>query len=414
MGYVATNQEYLNAYNDYLSENSITQAMTTGYVQLGDKVMPVNYDMFYEFLVNKIVLSTITNHEFADKLDFLYTSGLYAGSVIEDRRTVLVGKEGSYNVEDFETSVSNPFIKKKTGISVVYHKVDKHKKIKITYSEKQIKEACLTEGGINSLVNSIINDVSVQYSAWAYADKRSALTDIDYATRVPFTSYADFCAKVKDIVIDFKYFDNSYKYNSSCLYSPMNEKDILIIMSEKFKNKVDINYFTGLFNVSYAELKDNIHYIDEFDDETIKCLIVDRRGLYFKKTLDTARELPNPDDLTYNHTAHFWRMHSVSPHYNAVALIEVEEDSGIVEGENVIVSEDSYTITHTTPIKYTTDGSTPTSTNGTILTANSNLTISANTVLKFVTLEVVEGGEGEEDTYNIVDNSLRVSHYRFV
>lgn len=323
---VATNEQYLFAFNDYLKENNLTQAVTDGYILAGQQVVPVNFDMFFGFLVDKIVLSVINSHSFIDKLSGLYNGSLDVGGVIEDKLTILKSRNYAYDTKDFETDVENPYKKAKKGLSVVFHKITDYKKIQVTVSYAQLKTGCLTENGIDGIVNNMINDVQVEYSAWAYQQKKQALTQEGYVQTITFKDYADFNLKLKDVKIDVTNYDESYKHNASLLLTPTSESNLIIVMSERFKNKVDINVFTGLFNVSYAELKDRIMYIDEFEDKDVVCGIYDIRGFQFRKVLDTSKELENGADLSRNRWLHFWRMHSVSPHYTAVVFKEETSD----------------------------------------------------------------------------------------
>lgn len=377
---VATNEQYLKAFNEYLQENDLAQAVTDGKILAGQQVVPVNYDMFFGFLVDKIVLQVINTHAFIDKLDSLYGSNINVGAVIEDNMTVLKSKLFAYDTMDFETDVENPYKKAKKGLSVVFHTMGDFKKIKVTVSYAQLQTGCLTENGINDIVNSMLNDIQVEYSAWAYQQKKLALTQENYVEVKTFSDYADFNIKLKDVKIDVTNYDNSYKHNASLLFTPTSQNNLVIIMSERFKNKVDINVFTGLFNVSYAELKDNIVYIDEFEDPRIVCGIYDKRGFFFKRALDTSRELENGADLSRNRWLHFWRMHSVSPHYTAVVFMEQED--GILETMQELVNGyatndfvANATITAPAGLVYTTDGSEPTATNGTYVAQGGTITV---------------------------------------
>lgn len=377
---VATNKQYLDAFNDYLQENDLEQAVTDGKILAGQEVVPVNFDMFFGFLVDKIVLQVINSHAFIDKLDNLYGSPLSVGAVVEDNMTVLKSKLFDYDTTDFETDVENPYKKAKKGLSVCFHTLGDFKKIKVTVSYLQLKTGCLTENGINDIVNNMLNDIQVEYSAWAYSEKKKALTQENYVEVKTFEDYADFNIKLKDVKIDITNYDNSYKHNASLLFTPTSQNNIVIIMSERYKNKVDINYFVGLFNVEYAELKDNIIYIDEFDDPNIVCGLYDRRGFFFKKALDTSRELENGADLSRNRWLHFWRMHSVSPHYSAVVFREASESAMETQVELVNGYAESdfvanATITANDGMIYTTDGSEPTTSNGTYVAKGGNIVV---------------------------------------
>lgn len=322
---LGTNLDYLNAFNEYLETNNLTQAKTDGMLLAGQQIVPINYDMFFGFLIDKVVLQVVNTHSFIDKLDVLYSGTLDLGAIVEDDVSIIKSKLFDYDTKVFETDVQNPYKKHKKGLSVVFHTISDYRKITVTLSYQQIKTGCLTEGGVDRIVQLMINDVYVEYSGWAYAKKKDALANLDYAQVRYFEDYKDFNIQLKGVKIDVTNYDNSYKHNASLLLTPTTESNLIIIMSEKFKNEVDVNVFTGLFNVSYAELKDKILYIDEFNDPEIVCGIFDRRGIFFKRVLDTERELENGADLTRNYWKHFWRMHSTSPHFTAVVFKQVKD-----------------------------------------------------------------------------------------
>lgn len=414
---VATNERYYKAFNEYLSTHTLNQAVTDGYIQSNGKVFPVNFDMFFGFLVDKIVLSYIREHAFVDKLDKLYGQDITVGAVIEDKLTVLKGKNYEYDTKDFESDVPNPYAKSKKGISVVFHRVSDFKKLKVTVSYDQIRTGCLTEYGINDIVMSLINDLRVQYAAWAYQQKKKLLTNEDYVQVVYFKDYADFTEKLKGVKIDLTNFDDSWKHNACLLYEPTDESDLRIVMSERWKVNLDTNFYTGLFNVGYSEIKDQITYIDQFDDPDVVCGIYDYRGFYFKKTLDVSTELPNPADLTRNRWVHFWRMHSVSPHFSAV-VFKQEPKTAIAKPQQILVKSETTdvntTITFDKNVIYTKDGSTPTADNGTFVAANTPITVNnpksiAPVVIKTITMD----DNATTATGTQVPNSLSVSRIRF-
>lgn len=328
MNNVATNQQYYNAFNEYLKENNLTQAQTDGYIRGDNQVYPVNFDMFFGFLVNKPVMSIINSNAFIDKLDKFYKDEyMRYGATIEDKATILKSGLFDYDTKNFETDVENPFKKNKKGLQVVFHKNREHKKIELTISYEQLESGCMTENGVDDIVNNMVNDVSVQYSAWAYKQKKNCLVKRNYAQVITFKDYADFNLKLKDVKIDVTNYDNSYKYNTMLLFRPTTENNLAVVMSEKYKNEVDVNWFTGLFNVSYAEFKDRITYIDEFPDKDIVCGIYDIRGFQFRKVLDKTTALPNGADLTENRWTHFWRVHSVSPLYSAIVFKKESDEN---------------------------------------------------------------------------------------
>lgn len=396
---VATNQAYYDAFNEYLKENTLTQAKADGYIRGDSQVYPVNFDMFFGFLVGKVILSIINSNAFIDKLDNFYKDGyMRYGEIIEDKATILKSKMYQYDTKNFETDVENPFKKSKKGLQVVFHKNRTYKKIPLTISYAQLETGCLNEGGVDAIVNNMVNDVAVEYSAWAYEDKKKCLIRRNYAQVITFTDYKDFNLKLKDVKIDVTNYDNSYKHNTSLLFRPTTEDNLVIVMSERFKNDVDVNVFTGLFNVSYAELKDRINYIDEFTDPDIVCGIYDKRGFQFRKVLDRTTALPNGADLTENRWTHFWRVHSVSPLYTAVVFkktgTNVHEDTcELVNGYNTETKSFVANTVITAPFagKYQIGSGTLTT-----MTASTEITVTNPQALAPVTITFYKTVDGED------------------
>lgn len=321
-----TAKTYIDAYNEYLKTHNKVETASI-YPEVNGTVYAIDADMFIEYLVSQIALQVVNASEFINPLDGLYKGEVRYGKIIQDIRTICGYKEKDYNVKDFANNVTNPYEKEKPGVVAVYHKINNEKVIKVTTTYEQLLSAFQTENGLNALVASIINDISVQKAAWEYNEMKETMEKRDYATVLRVKDFADFSVKVKNIFTDFTFFDNSHKYNRSVIPSPTAKSNIKIIMSKKYQNEVDVNYFTGLFNVSYAEIKENIMYVDEFTNPKRVCMIVDERGLFFYKVIDVSRNLENPADLTRNIWLHFWRLLSVSPNYNAVAIeLEDSED----------------------------------------------------------------------------------------
>ena len=166
----------------------------------------------------------------------------------------------------------------------------------------------------------------------------------------------------------------------SLILSPTADSDIVILMAKHYKNELDVNYFTGLFNKSFANIEGNIHYVDRFPDDDTVALVFDKNGVQFHKQLQTKRTLENPADLTTNHWVHMWRMISVSPLYNAVVF---KKNNTEVKRPTMSAPSgyypDGVTLTLTqgeaTNVKYSVDGKTPVpvTTSASINVANSQV-----------------------------------------
>lgn len=322
------NQEYIEAYNAYLAEHNLVQARAT-FIDAGGLDYPIDVDMFYNYLVDQVAMQVITDVRFDDPLGDLYKGSIYEGRILQDISPVSGYPFEDYDVQDFEEDVTNPYKKKKDEFSVYFMTTDEYKKVKTTYSRNQVLSAFQTTYGIDALVNSIITLLYTKKSAWTYNAKKKKLASPNFVTRKNITSYSDFTLKIKDMIDELRFsYDRSYKYNRAVIPKPVAQNEILIVLKASYKNRVDVKYLAGLFNVSFAELSKSIRfkYIDEFPNMPQRVAVIcDMRGLYFYKVLNMDTVLPNQADLSTNHWVHFWEMIEACPNYNAIAYDEYTE-----------------------------------------------------------------------------------------
>lgn len=315
------NSEILDNYNSYLQTHNLVQSNSAFSFQVGTKVYPIQLDMFLDYLVDQIAMQVVGTKDFRDPLAKFYKEPVKLGTVIQDIQTVSGYDFKDYNVNDFEKNVSNPYSKNKPQVSQYFHNNVLRKKLMVTLTYEQLYSALQTEYGLNALISSFIRDLEIDYYSWEYKTKRALLSG-DWARSIKILSndFAEFAIQVKKIVRDFTYNDQSYANNRAVIPNPIPKDRIAIIISAEYQDKVDVKYFTGLFNMSMAEIQGRITYINKFDNPNRVCVICDERGLMFHKILDVEKKLENPADLTWNLWKHFWRNLSVSPNYNAVAI----------------------------------------------------------------------------------------------
>lgn len=327
---IAENLEYIKAYNEYLKDHNLTQTADV-YTEIDGRMYDIQSDLFFGFLVDKIIATVIRDFSFINPLAFLYSDGIYYGARIEDAVPVLKSKVEGYGVDDFVTDVQNPFTKNKSDMSVAYHRITDRKIVTVTVSYEQVKQAFTSTYGVDALVNALIKVADTQLNGWEYHRMREVLENEDWGETIFIKTFEEFSLKLKDLDYELSDYDESAKYNNAAINAPAQSSDIIAIVNGKYKNKADLQYFAGLYNVSFADWKGNIKYISGFNNKNIVAKIFDKRGVFFKRALDTKRILENGKDLTYNHFTHNWRMFSVSPHFNSITIIKIPEEQGISE-----------------------------------------------------------------------------------
>lgn len=387
-------------YNEYLKTHNSVEAGTKFNVNVNDTIVPISTEMFLNMLLNKIAMTQVFGANFDNPLASLISGEIYQGEYVENITTIVGTKENDYNVKDFETDVTNPWQKNKPTVVYETLEINYRKKLMTTISQKQIMSAFRNDASMESFINRVVSDLGLQREAFEFnAEKEQLQKGIaKYEYIDGEDDYAGFYLKIKNIITNFKDYDNSLYLNKYLNPRPAKISDLIIIISEDYKNKTNVNYLSTLFNVDYAELKDSFYYIKEFNDKNIKCMIIDKRGICFKKVTDITTQITNPADLTWNIWVHFWRLFEVSSMYGAVAISVREKseniptvsiESGVYEGQQTVTINQG----SATNVKYVLDSGEETS-----VTSTAQVTIAKPAKPGYVsTLKITY--DGGEDIY---------------
>ena len=349
-------------YQEYLETHNSVETKSKFGVYVEGKPYFINVDMFLNMLVDKVAMTVVFSSKFDNPLSRLYDGEIRFGSTVEVLRTIRGVSEQEYNAKDFESDVANPWAKNKPVVAYEFMKINFRKKLTTTVSTDQILTAFRSDESMTAFINLIINDLGMQRNALEFLFMKNTIQEgIAYKQTFANGDYADFYLKIKNVITNFKDYDNSLYYNKLLNPEPALPNELYIIMSEDFKNEGNVKYLATLFNVDYVELKDQIIYIKNFPDTSLKCVICDKRAIFFKKNLELQPELRNPADLTYNIWLHFWRLFAVSGCFGVVGIYEepkvavnkptVDIGTGVYEGAQTV------TITQgtATNVKYTLD-----------------------------------------------------------
>ena len=353
----------LQDYNEYLQTHTGAEAGTKFNISVNDVIVPINVEMFINCILDKIAYTQIFDKRYDNPLSRLISGEIAFGQYVENIRTIAGVKEEDYRVQDFEPDVTNVYQKRKPVVVTEILSINHRKKLMTTLTEKQITTAFTNDASMQSFLNMVVSDMGMQRKAWEFAKEKEALMKgvAKYEYIENEEDYAGFYLKIKNIITNFKDYDNSLYYNKILNPEPIADvSDLYIIMSEDFKNATNVNYLATLFNVDYAELKDNFISIKEFPDKNVKCMIVDKRAINFKNVMNATTELKNPADLTWNLWYHFWRMFEMSDFFGCVA-IAVKNSSVVAptvdKGTGVYSEQQTVTITQgsATNVKYQLD-----------------------------------------------------------
>ena len=330
-----------------------TQADWLEYLELPESVItdiqskePSTYqpaaNQFLSALVNKILYQTVDGYGFTnpftkyDKFDIEY------GDTIEN---VWVEPVTGYNYDPENT---NPFGQVKPKVKVTYATINSERQYKITINDAYLRRAVLSAQGLSRLVGMIIEQLPHAADRDNYFMQMAMLQteDIYYDGFEEVTKGADdvetakiVTAKIVDVVSSMKAFNTVN--NAAGVLNPSPEDHILLIVKRSVYNSINLDFLTGVFNLSKVDLIKNIMVLDDLryvqltktegqdpvtsvEGEDLDFIILDTKGLDNHMALQDGGLIYNPQGKYTNHFYNVWRITAFNHVYNARAFKLVE------------------------------------------------------------------------------------------
>lgn len=236
---------------------------------------PEVYNEFCNALMNRLVYSQYIAKSFRNPLKVLEGDNLpfgYAGREVY----VNPAKGRSYNANDF----AGLLVKYEADVKVSYHTLNIDVQYPVTFSRQDLKKAMTSwselESFIESLSNSLYNGAYIDEFRFtkdivsgAYKDNKAVyevVTDItDEATAKAFTE------KARELYLNFQLPSSNYNAWAKCggegrpVTTWTNPEDIVILIKNSLRAKLDVESLANAFNISKADLLGNIITVDNFD-----------------------------------------------------------------------------------------------------------------------------------------------------
>lgn len=263
-----TNRAIFNAVYDSLSPTFQNRIPKMDAQNMRDIGMMITSDQFTaefnEWLsaaVNRIGMVIIHNNELTNRLGrFIYGTMEFGDAIEELMVDTLKG-------EDYRPGVENgsidPFRITNPNVKAIYHKVNSRRMYRVTTYPERAKKAFLNEGGLQRLLDQIINQL---YSAanlddWLstknifnsfinatgnIAPKDTQKINVDAITSEQ--SAKDFVNSVKNIVTAMSF--PTAQYNIMGMTKMVNPSDLTIFIRADLLNYIDVNVLSSAFNRS--------------------------------------------------------------------------------------------------------------------------------------------------------------------
>ena len=294
---------------------------------------PEVYNEFCNVLVNKLVYSQFEAKTFNNPLQILDGDRIPLGYAGEEGY-VNPSKGRGFNVNDF----AGLLIKYEADVKIQYQVLNSDLQYCVTVSRSQLKKAFTSWGNleefITSLANSLYNGAYIDMFRFtkniisgAYRDNKAIYTTVS-AVSSEDTAKA-LVEKARELFLNFQL--PSIEYNSwskndgagKPITTWTNPEDIVLIIRNDVRSKLDVQSLASAFNVSYADFMGRVITVDNFDvydDEGTKVFdgsnivggIFDKSWFRIKTQDMFMENFYNPNNRTMQYFLNVIRMYNFS------------------------------------------------------------------------------------------------------
>ena len=329
---------------------------------------PEVYNEFCNVLVNKLVYSQFEAKTFNNPLQILDGDRIPLGYAGEEGY-VNPAKARSFNVNDY----MGLLVKYEADVKIQYQVVNADLQYAVTVSRSQLKKAMTSwanlEEFITSLSNSLYNGAYIDMFRFtkniisgALRDNKAVYTTIS-AVSDKATAEA-FVEKAREYFLNFQLPSteyNSWSKNDGAgrpITTWTNPEDIVLIIRNDVRSKIDVQSLASAFNLSYADFMGRVITVDNFDvydDDGTKVYdgssivggIFDKSWFRIKTQDMFMENFYNPNNRTMQYFLNVIRMYNFSLFANGVVFVTsaptvattkidyVETAPEVTEGEKI-------------------------------------------------------------------------------
>lgn len=289
-------------------------------------------NQFIEALINKIVYQMVDKMDFSNPFKKYDSYPVEYGDSIEN---VFTDLPKGYT---FDKDATDPFTKKVSDVKTLYATINYEMQYEQTIQDTLLRRACVSEYGFMNLINSLLATLNTSRDIDEYFATITMLNNaeiyangyeaIDISSTTTDEQIADLLThKIVDVVTDFAL---PKKTNNKLKVMNVTPKDrCLLVIKQKLLNMINLDYLTGVFNLSKVDLLNNIITVDSFQvqkengevvGENIDFIIIDEKGFDNHVALQDSGMIYNPKGKYTNHFTNLWKIISFKYYYNARAF----------------------------------------------------------------------------------------------
>ena len=299
-------------------------------------------NQFLTALVNKIVYQKVETMDFDNPFKKFDGYPVNYGDTIEN---VFVDKAMG---DKFNKDATDPFAKVGPTVKSLYATINYEMQYPVTIEDSLLRRAALNEYGFMNLVNAILKALVTGRSVDEYLATvimlnnkdiyANGFEEIDVSDETEYPTKAAqmkaITEKIVEVFTDFQL--PSIDNNKLGVMQSTSAEHCYLIIKQSLLNSINLDYLTGLYNLSKVELMSHIIPVRSFmavvntlsgstltpsaTGDDIDFIILDDRGFDCHVALQDGGMIYNPRGKYTNHFANLWKIISYRYDYQARAF----------------------------------------------------------------------------------------------
>lgn len=276
---------------------------------------------FLTALVNRIGRVLITSKSYDNPLRVFKKGVLAYGETVEEI-FVNIAKAKQFDPGVAEDEV---FKREIPDVNAVFHRMNLQNFYKVTISNEQLRQAFLSEQGINDLVGYIVDSLYTGAEFDEYLTMKQLIVDAAnngemYSINIPAVTSAntkEIVSKIKGVSNQLEFMSSTYNSMGVLTHSKKNRQ--VLIMDANFDATIDVEVLAYAFNMDKAEFMGRRVLVDNFGALTgVVAALVDEDWFMVFDNFIGFTENYNGQGLYWNYFYHIWKTFSTSPFSNAI------------------------------------------------------------------------------------------------
>lgn len=284
---------------------------------------------FQNGLINRMGNTVVRKMDWGNPLSCFKKEGLLPSGVSFQEVSLGLIKAKGYDIEDSNVFQANPL----EAFSVFHHQ-NRQDRYDITISEAELKQAFLSEYGLNEFLVEQLGRPALSAAYDEYRIMLELIAEAEAQHRI-HREEVHFVDSENPTAEELKKFSRKLRtvakkmclvpsgmYNTQHVPTVSKPENLVILTTPEMVSALDVEVLADAFNTSRTDFVNRVIEIDEFPFDGAYALIIDMDWFIVSDTNRQVTNFVNGKNLTQNFYLHVWQILSISGFANATLFSE--------------------------------------------------------------------------------------------